>query len=225
MIDTGTWMPAAVEALKQAFGQRLRFVGLQGSYRRGEATEASDIDLCVILNWVAPKDLEILREVLNGLPEGHKAAGFVCGARELLAWPRFELFAFQQDMDAWYSKLAPLLPHFTREDTLLGCRTAIAALYHEAGQALLLASGLSPEAAAAARHSLFKTSLRALQYAMYLRKGCFPRDRATTLGMAEAYEREAKLVGTLETGCSLTDLATACFYWSRDELAELPVQA
>ena len=72
-------MPAAVAALKRTFGPRLCFVGLQGSYRRGEATEASDIDLCVILDRLDAADFPRLREVLDALPEGEKAAGFVAG--------------------------------------------------------------------------------------------------------------------------------------------------
>ena len=214
-------MPAAVVGLKQAFGPRLCFVGLQGSYRRGEATEASDIDLCVILDRLDAADFSRLWEVLDVLPEGEKAAGFVAGAPELAAWPRFELFGFAQDMDAWYGELAPLLPPITQTDIVLGVRTALAALCHEATQALLLAPRLSPEAAKNARHSLAKAFLRALQGVISLRDGIFPRDRAEAL--LRATEAEATLLkgaGSL----LLPELAAACRIWSAARLLELPNQ-
>lgn len=219
MITPTTWMPAAVEALKQAFGPRLRFVGLQGSYRRGEATEDSDIDLCVILDRFTTEDVAALRAVLDSLPEGEKASGFVAGAAELAAWPRFELFAFAQDMGAWYGELAPLLPPLTQADIALGVRTAVAALCHEATQALLLAPRLSPEAAKSARHSLRKSFLRALQGVIYLRDGIFPRDRAEALRRAS--EDEAAILDGAES-LPLPELAAACRDRSAARLRELP---
>lgn len=36
MIDVNSWMAEAVSRLQSCFGSRLLFVGLQGSYRRGE---------------------------------------------------------------------------------------------------------------------------------------------------------------------------------------------
>ncbi|MDE7371394.1 MAG: nucleotidyltransferase domain-containing protein [Desulfovibrio sp.] len=223
MIDTGTWMPAAVEALKQAFGPRLRFVGLQGSYRRGEATETSDIDLCVILDQLDAADLSTIRAVVDALPEGEKAAGFVAAAPELAAWPAFELFAFAKDMDTCYGEFAPLLPPITKADIFLGVRTAVAELYHEAAQTLLAADALDSEAAANALHSLRKSFLRALQGVLYLRNGEFPRDRAQALRRAHA--EEAELLRTDAGALPLRDMAAACLAWSGARLQELPGQA
>ena len=50
MIDIKLWMDRFIYLLKETFGERIYFVGLQGSYGRDEATEASDIDAVVILN-------------------------------------------------------------------------------------------------------------------------------------------------------------------------------
>ncbi|MBQ9141799.1 MAG: nucleotidyltransferase domain-containing protein [Lachnospiraceae bacterium] len=36
-----------MDSTKDEFGDRLLYVGLQGSYLRGEATESSDIDIMV----------------------------------------------------------------------------------------------------------------------------------------------------------------------------------
>ena len=45
-----TWMEAFMARMRQAFGDRLAFVGLQGSRARGEATPKSDIDVVVVLD-------------------------------------------------------------------------------------------------------------------------------------------------------------------------------
>lgn len=222
MIDPATWMPAAVAALKQAFGARLRFVGLQGSYRRGEATEKSDIDLCVILDRLEGADFLRLRDALDALPEGEKAAGFVAGAPELAAWPRFELFAFEQDMDAWHGELGPLVPPITEADIRLGVRTAVAALHHEAAQTLLAADALDAEAAASTLHTLRKSCLRALQGVIYLRDGIFPRDRAEAL--RRAHGKETEPLRTDGSALPLQDMAVACLAWSGARLRELANQ-
>ena len=44
MIDITTWMQNFLQTLNKTFENRVWFVGLQGSFGRGEATETSDID-------------------------------------------------------------------------------------------------------------------------------------------------------------------------------------
>lgn len=56
--------------LKKTFGDRIYFVGLQGSYGRGEATEASDIDLVVILDKLTVDDIKIYSNMIDTLPSG-----------------------------------------------------------------------------------------------------------------------------------------------------------
>lgn len=60
-IDIRAWLDQAPASLQAAFGPRLLFLGLQGSYGRGEAQEGSDIDLVVILDEAAPEDWRIYR--------------------------------------------------------------------------------------------------------------------------------------------------------------------
>lgn len=48
--DITVWMQNFLLTLNESFENRVWFVGLQGSYGRGEATEASDIDVVVILD-------------------------------------------------------------------------------------------------------------------------------------------------------------------------------
>ena len=50
MIDITTLMNDFLQKLNHTFVKRVWFIGLQGSYGRGEATETSDIDIVVILD-------------------------------------------------------------------------------------------------------------------------------------------------------------------------------
>ena len=53
MIEITEFIKKYMAALDQAFPDRVWFAGLQGSYGRGEATEASDIDMVVILDQLS----------------------------------------------------------------------------------------------------------------------------------------------------------------------------
>lgn len=54
MLNAESYMQRLICALRAAFGKRLVYVGLQGSYLRGEATEGSDIDPMVIIDDLSP---------------------------------------------------------------------------------------------------------------------------------------------------------------------------
>lgn len=58
MIDINLWMKHFTELLNETFGERIYFVGIQGSYGRGEATESSDIDAVVILDKLTAGDVK-----------------------------------------------------------------------------------------------------------------------------------------------------------------------
>ena len=73
MIDLGEWKPLAMAALREAFGERLLCMGLQGSYLRGEVRPDSDIDLLVVLDHVDLTDLDHFHEAMRTVPEGDKA--------------------------------------------------------------------------------------------------------------------------------------------------------
>ena len=57
MIDITSWINTFLKALFEEFGNRVWFVGLQGSYARGEATKDSDIDMVVILDELSRNEI------------------------------------------------------------------------------------------------------------------------------------------------------------------------
>jgi hypothetical protein len=180
-------MREATARLQEHFGARLLFVGLQGSYRRGEAREDSDIDIMAILDSLNVADLAAYRAILRSLPEGEKASGFTCGREELAAWPPFELFQFAQDTDAWHGDLASLLPPVTRQDTVNGARATVSGLHHYT--AYLYLSG-DAAARADALQGVYKSFFFAMQLVRYLRTGVYTRTKKELLPMLSGNEAE-----------------------------------
>ena len=97
MIDITTWMQNFLQILNKTFENRVSFVGLQGSYGRGEATETSDIDVVVILDELFAKDIQIYNGMLDTLPHRKLICGFLSGKNEIMNWEPSDLFQFCND--------------------------------------------------------------------------------------------------------------------------------
>ena len=97
MIDITTWMSNFLQTLNKTFENRVWFVGLQGSYGRGEATETSDIDVVVILDELSAKDIQIYNDMLDTLPHRDLICGFLSGKNEIMNWEPSDLFQFCND--------------------------------------------------------------------------------------------------------------------------------
>ena len=109
MIDIGSWTEQLLHKAEEVFGERLWFVGLQGSYARGEATEKSDIDIVVILDDLSFSDIQKYNSILNLLPYRELACGFLSGKEELLNWEPSDLFQFYYDTVPLLGNLDELL--------------------------------------------------------------------------------------------------------------------
>lgn len=156
MAEIRSWMDSLSGKLQAVFGSRLLFVGLQGSYGRGEATEDSDIDVVTVLDRVERADLDAYRAVVRELPEGEKACGFLCGVAELNCWPRYDLLAVARDTRDVYGKLADLLPPFGRADLAQAVSVGASGLYHAAVHTYLYAPRETlPEFLAGTEKSVF----------------------------------------------------------------------
>ena len=97
MIDITNWMQIFLQTLNKTFENRVWFVGLQGSYGRGEATETSDIDVVVILDELSAKDIQIYNDMLDILPHRDLICGFLSGKNEIMNWEPSDLFQFCND--------------------------------------------------------------------------------------------------------------------------------
>ena len=97
MIDITVWMQNFLQTLNKTFENRVWFVGLQGSYGRGEATETSDIDVVVILDELSAQDIQIYNGMLDTLPHRKLICGFLSGKDEIMNWEPSDLFQFCND--------------------------------------------------------------------------------------------------------------------------------
>ena len=110
MVDINVWMDHFLLRLNEVFASRVWFVGLQGSYGRGEATESSDIDVVVILEDLSASDIQIYNDMLDSLPHRELICGFVSGKDEILNWEPSDLFQFYHDTTPIKGSLDDLLP-------------------------------------------------------------------------------------------------------------------
>ena len=109
MIDISVWLKNFLQTLNKTFRERVWFVGLQGSYGRGEATETSDIDIVVILNQLSVTDIQKYNTMLDTLPNRELICGFISGKDELLTWEPSDLFQFYYDATPIKGSLDELL--------------------------------------------------------------------------------------------------------------------
>lgn len=130
MIEIQTYLPALTDTLRRAFGRRLCYVGLQGSYLRGEATEQSDIDVMVILDGLTAEDLERYRVLVAQTEEPEKACGFICGRAEMAHWNPLEICHLLHTTRDYFGSLQNFVPDYTQDDILNYIKLSLGNLYH-----------------------------------------------------------------------------------------------
>ena len=94
MIEITVWMNEFLQALNENFADRVWFVGLQGSYGRGEATEKSDIDVVVILDELSALDISTYNTMMDKLPHRELICGFLSGKKSFLNGSLPTFFSF-----------------------------------------------------------------------------------------------------------------------------------
>ena len=129
-MDITIWMDAFLKAVNKAFGHRVWFVGLQGSYGRGEATETSDIDAVVILDELSAEDLEAYNAMLDTLSHRELTCGFLSGKSELLNWEASDLFQFYYDTKPIQGSLDELLPLLDAAAVARAIKIGACNIYH-----------------------------------------------------------------------------------------------
>ena len=192
MTDHRAWAKMLAEKALARFGARVWFMGLQGSVRRGATTESSDIDFVLILDRLDTADLSAYRELVRSMPDSEKACGFVSGRKELLAWPRADLFQFYHDTEALYGSLSEVGALLCPQDARGALHMGAANVYHAACHSFLF------EDASANLPALYKAAFFVLQAQAFAASGVYCEDAA-------ALERQDRLLlGYFGNGfCSL----------------------
>lgn len=130
MIDITAWMNEFLQKLNHKFENRVWFVGLQGSYGRGEARDTSDIDIVVILDKLSASDIQKYNTMLDTLPHRELICGFVSGKDELLTWEPSDLFQFYYDTTPIKGSLDELIAVIDETAVVRAIKIGACNIYH-----------------------------------------------------------------------------------------------
>ena len=130
MVDITAWMNDFLQKLNHTFENRVWFVGLQGSYGRGEATETSDIDTVVILDELSAMDIQNYNKMLNTLPHRELVCGFLSGKDDIMNWEPSDLFRFCHDTTPIKGSLDEVLTLVDKNAVNRAIKTGACNIFH-----------------------------------------------------------------------------------------------
>ena len=131
MFRIDEYIDELTDKLINAFGTRLEYVGLQGSYLRHEETKNSDIDIMVVIDNISVEDLNTYQKSLISIGNYDKSCGFICGKTDLEHWNPLEIFHLLKTTKDYYGELKNLVPTYTIEDERNYVKLSLNNLYHE----------------------------------------------------------------------------------------------
>ena len=130
MIDITAWMKNFLQTLNETFENRVWFVGLQGSYGRGEATETSDIDIVVILDELSAMDIQTYNDMLDTMSHRELICGFLSGKKEIINWEPSDLFQFYHDTTPIKGSLDDVLTVIGESAVNRAIKIGVCNIYH-----------------------------------------------------------------------------------------------
>lgn len=131
MFRIDEYIDKLINILKDTFGVRLVYIGLQGSYLRNEATENSDIDIMAVIDNISAEDLKTYQKALVLIGNFDKSCGFICGKDDLEHWNPLEICHLLNTTKDYYGELKNLVPAYTTQDERNYVKLSLNNLYHE----------------------------------------------------------------------------------------------
>ena len=182
-MDINSFMESFKENLLRIFGDSLLFLGLQGSYGRGEAKETSDIDPVIILQQCGKDEILKYRGYIDTLPEKDILCGFVSSIDELRAWESADRAQLILDTKPVYRDLAELCPPITGDDIRRAVQQGACAIYHASSHNILHARDWSilPE--------LYKSARFTIRMKHYLQTGVYLSAFRELIAVADKEEK------------------------------------
>lgn len=217
MIEMTVWMDRFLQALTQTFGERIWFVGLQGSYGRGEATETSDMDVVVILDALSPADLSAYRGMLDALPHRELICGFLSGKKELLNWEPSDLFQFYYDTRPIRGSLDELLPLIDDSAVERAIKIGVCNLFHGCVHNML------HERSEEILRGLYKSASFVIQAICFQQTGRYVSRQTDLLELVSPEERAlvSTFLGLKHGGrVAFDEMSEALFNWSKNRIKE-----
>ena len=184
MIDITAWMDGFLKALNENFENRVWFVGLQGSYGRGEARDTSDIDVVVILDELSASDIRDYNTMLDGLSHRDLICGFLSGKDELLNWEPSDLFQFYYDTTPIKGNLDELLAVIDESAVSRAIKIGACNIYHGCVHNIL------HEKSEDILRELYKSASFVAQAIVFKQTGKYIKHQKELLGVVSADERK-----------------------------------
>lgn len=216
MFDLDSYLHTLILNCQAAFQERLLYVGLQGSYLRGEAREGSDIDVMVILDRLSVRDMDRYREILNEIGHYERSCGFICGREEMGRWNPLEVCQLRHTTKDLYGKLGDYLPPATREDEVNYVKLSLGNLYHELCHRYI---HRDRERNVAAFRGTCKGVFFLMQNLHYLESGRFLLTKKELREAVSAEDRRVLDLAELPDGFDFDEAFSALFAWCQGAFA------
>ena len=212
MIDISFWMQMFLQKLNDRFGARVWFVGVQGSYGRGEATETSDIDIVVILDALSASDIYTYNTMLDAMPHRELICGFLSGKAEILHWEPADLFQFYHDTKPIQGSLDALLPLLDNEAVHRAIKVGVCNIYHGCVHNMLY------EKSDAILKGLYKSASFVVQAICFMQTGKYISCQNNMLPiLSPAEQRIIQNFASLKEGKEIVfqEMSETLFAWSK----------
>ncbi len=187
MFNIDRYISALTDMLKEAYHDRLLYVGLQGSYLRGEATEDSDIDIMVVIDDMSVEDMNEYRKAIIALGGYDKSCGFICGKDEMKSWNALEICHLLHTTKDYFGTLSELVPEYSRNDVRSFVKMSLGNLYHEICHRYIHAP---KEKSVEYLPGTYKGVFFILQNLHYLRSGTFLNNKKELLEALDGKDRQ-----------------------------------
>ena len=217
MIEITTWMDGFLKALHDTFGNRVWFVGLQGSHGRGEATDTSDIDVVVILDELSASDIGAYNAMLDTLPHRELICGFLSGKDELLGWEPSDLFQFYYDTTPLKGSLDELLTVIDEAAARRAIKIGVCNVYHGCVHNML------HEKSEDILRGLYKSASFVVQAIAFKQTGKYIKYQKDLLGVVSADERKiVEIFLKLKNGDAVEfdTMSEELFAWAKKWITE-----
>ena len=217
MIDITAWTKNFLQTLSETFANRVWFVGLQGSYGRGEATETSDIDIVVILDELSAIDIQTYYAMLDTLPHRELICGFLSGKEEIMNWEPSDLFQFCHDTTPIKGSLDEMMTVVDKSAVNRAIKIGACNIYHGCVHNML------HEKSEDILRGLYKSASFVVQAIAFKQTGNYISHQKDLLQVASSDERDiVKKFLDLKNGGTVefTLMSEILFAWSKKWISE-----
>ena len=211
MIDIKTWIKEFTNKPEQTFSERVWFIGLQGSYGRGEATQTSDIDVVVILDELRIDDLKAYRDMLDTLQNRELVCGFISGKDELLNWETSDLFQFYYDTTPIKGTLDCLLEKIDKKAVKRAIKIDACNIYHACVHNFVHEKNYD------ILRSLYKSAVFVIQEISFYETGKYIKSNAELQNAINAQSAMLATAVNLKNGADVkfVEMSELLIYWAK----------